>query len=188
MAAAVAQPPWTLETRRFGVSVLPFTPLIPGASLFAEELLLFVCQGLSPRLLFRRPFFIRCQLRCQAWFPTAGCRARRRWFVNPDRLQLDTPNHRGGSSGGPGDRCLGGNGGSGGGSGNLGCGDAGRGGARGSGYGGRRADTRLGGGEHSGSGRSNDKHLGTREPGVCARCSHLQLPTCSRGRAGGSFW
>ena len=47
------------------------------------------------------------------------------------------------------------------------------------GYGGRRADTGLGDGEHSGSGRSNDKHLGTREPGVCARCSHPQFPTYS---------
>ena len=83
-AATVAQNPWTLETPRFGVSVLPFTPLIPGVSLFAEGLLLFVCQGLSPRQLFRR-----------------------RWLV----------------SGGPGDRCLGGNGESDGGCGNLGCGN-----------------------------------------------------------------
>src|SRR6185369_2630110 len=57
-AAAVTQPPWTLETRRFGVSVLPFTPLIPGASLFSEGLLLFVCQGLLPRQLFHHRWLV----------------------------------------------------------------------------------------------------------------------------------
>jgi len=58
MAAAVAQSQWTLEARHFGVSVLPFTPLILGALLFAEELRLFICQGLSSRQLFRHRWLV----------------------------------------------------------------------------------------------------------------------------------